>query len=96
MVVEVFVENKNPTKNHIFMWCVLENKEPTWGNLQKRCFQGPGWCALCKVEGEFVTHIFVHCPFIKEVWREFQKVVGLVIRYCKHGRTGGGQNHRNH
>ena len=33
---------KFPPKNKLFMWCVLENKAPTWDNLQKRSFQGLG------------------------------------------------------
>ena len=68
---------KSPPNTINFMWCVLENKAPTWENLQKICFQRPGWCALCQDDGEFVTHIFVHCPFIKEVWRECQKALVL-------------------
>ena len=31
-----------PPKTRLFMWCVLENKVPTWDVLQNRCFQGPG------------------------------------------------------
>ena len=31
-----------PPKTKLFMWCVLENKAPSWDNLQKRCFHGPG------------------------------------------------------
>ena len=56
---------KSPPKTRIFMWCVLENKAPTWDNLQKRCFQGLGWCDLCKADGESIIHLFLHHPFIK-------------------------------
>ena len=27
-----------PPKTRLFMWCVLENKVPTWDVLQHRCF----------------------------------------------------------
>ena len=33
---------KCPAKTKMFMWCVLNNKVPTWDVLQKRTFQGPG------------------------------------------------------
>ena len=32
---------KCPAKTKLFMWCVLNNKVPTWDVLQKRSFQGP-------------------------------------------------------
>ena len=37
---------KCPSKARLFMWCALENRVPTWDILQKRGFQGPGWCVL--------------------------------------------------
>ena len=60
------------------MCSVLENKSYTWENLQKRCFQGPGWCALCKVVGESILHLFIHCLFIKCVEGFFQ-IFGLSL-----------------
>ena len=54
---------------------------PMWDILQKRCFQGPGWCALCQDEDETVIHIFVNCLYIKEVWRECQKVLGRACNW---------------
>ena len=72
---------KSAPKTRVFMWCALQNKVPTWDNLQKRCFQGPGWCALCQVEDETMLHIFVNCSYIKEVWRECQKVLGRACNW---------------
>ena len=63
------------------MWCVLENKAPTWDNLQKRSFQGLGWCRLCKSDGESVSHLFLQCPFIKEVWKECSRSLGFPCRW---------------
>ena len=80
-MVEGLVKIKIPLKTRVFMWCVLENKVPTWDNLQKRCFQGPGWCALCHDDGEFVSHVFVCCAYITEVWRECQKVLGRACNW---------------
>ena len=59
------------------MWCALNNKVPTWDVLQKRSFQGPGWCVLCKRELESTCHLFLLCSFTKAVWREVSLLVGF-------------------
>ena len=68
---------KCPAKTKLFMWCVLNNKVPTWDVLQKRTFQGPGWCVLCKRELETTFHLFLTCFFSIEVWKEVSTLVGL-------------------
>jgi len=70
-----------PAKSKLFMWCVLENKAPTWDNLQKRSFQGPGWCILCKRAQESVEHLFLTCPFSVEVWKECSVLVGFQCQW---------------
>jgi hypothetical protein len=85
---------KCPAKTRLFMWNVLSNKVSTWDILQKRNNHGPGWCYLCKSEGESTLHIFLECRYIKEVWNEFRDfwkldADGLVIRWNKLGRIGG-------
>ena len=52
-----------PMKARLLMWTNLENKTPTCDNLQKRNCIGPGWCSLCKVESETVSHLFITCIF---------------------------------
>ena len=63
------------------MWCVLENKAPCWDNLQKRSFQGLGWCILCKNATESVQRLFFTCPYIIAVWKECSKIYGLPCRW---------------
>ena len=63
------------------MWCVLENRAPTWDILQKRSFQGPGWCVLCKKELESISHLFITCPFSIAVWKECMSLVGMDYRW---------------
>jgi hypothetical protein len=48
-----------PTKGKIMVWSILENKLPTWDNLQNKQFNGLGWCSLCKREAEIVVHLFM-------------------------------------
>jgi hypothetical protein len=62
-----------PLKINIFLWMALANKILTWDNGQKRGWNGLGWCCLCKSENELVDHLFVHCSFTKEVWKEMFK-----------------------
>jgi hypothetical protein len=63
-----------PAKGKILAWTILENKIPTWENLQKRQFNGPSWCSLCKEQGESVDHLFMRCPFTTSVWAEATKL----------------------
>jgi hypothetical protein len=39
---------KCPLKSHIFLWCLIKNKVPTWDRMKLRGLEGPGWCPLCK------------------------------------------------
>ena len=59
------------------MWHVLENKAPTWDNLQKRRFHGPGWCSLCKGAAESMVHLFLFCQYVIAVRKECSKIFGL-------------------
>ena len=67
----------SPPKTRLFLWCVLENKVPTWDTLQKRGFQGQGSFVLCKAEEESVNHLFLKCAYCIEVWKECVKLLGL-------------------
>ena len=34
---------------------------------------------MCKADGESMTHLFLLCPYNKEVWKECLKTMGLVL-----------------
>jgi len=72
---------KCPPKSKIFMWCILENKVPTWDNLQKRNMNGPGWCCLCRNGEESISHLFLQCRFVDEVWKECSKISSFHFRW---------------
>jgi hypothetical protein len=55
-------------KGKLLVWSILANKLPTWDNLQKCLFSGPGRCALCKTHLESVEHLFLHCSYVRDVW----------------------------
>jgi hypothetical protein len=47
---------------------VAENRILTWEVLQKKGWQGPGICPLCRNNNEDIDHLFVHCSFTHTVW----------------------------
>jgi hypothetical protein len=61
---------KCPQKAKIYMWAALNNRIPTWDNLNRRQIEGPGRCSLCKNANESTFHILISCPFSKKVWTE--------------------------
>jgi hypothetical protein len=46
----------------------MENMILTWENLQRRGWQGPGICALCKKDLDTSQHLMLHCTFSQQVW----------------------------
>ena len=66
-----------PAKSKLFMWSVLNYKVPTWDVMQRRSFQGPGWCVLCKREMESSDHLFLTCSYSITVWREVSTLTGF-------------------
>lgn len=66
-----------PAKKKLLWWATLENKIPTWDNLQKRSFVGPGWCSLCQHDLESGLHLFLNCPLSQVVWVEALSLLNL-------------------
>jgi hypothetical protein len=62
-----------PLKLKLFSWLLVENKVLTWDNLQRRGFEGPSHCSMCKKESESVYHLFVDCPFSNDVWNRVKQ-----------------------
>jgi hypothetical protein len=61
---------KCPSKAHIFMWLLLNNKVLSWDNLQKRNTQCPGWCIFCTDSEETNFHLNISYAFSNQVWRK--------------------------
>lgn len=58
-----------PLKIRTFTWFAHSNKILTWGSCQKRKWNGPNRCILCKADGEIMDHLFVSYPCSKAVWK---------------------------
>lgn len=72
---------KCPKKARIFFWCALKNKIPSWEILQSRFEQGPGRCPLCFADSESIPHLFLSCPFTRQVWHEAEKLLNVKVRW---------------
>lgn len=58
---------KIPSKISFFVWTTCKEKLPTIDFLQKRDMILTNVCCLCLQEAKSVNHIFISCPFAKEV-----------------------------
>ena len=58
---------QSPLKTVITKWLALSNKLLTW-EIQKRGFEGPGLCPLCRSSDETSSHLFASCPYAGSVW----------------------------
>lgn len=56
---------------------MLNNKAPTWNNLQKGNKQGPRRCPLCKVNEETNWHLIMTCPYAIQVRQEVGNFLGF-------------------
>jgi hypothetical protein len=60
-----------PLKLKLFSWLAGKDRILTWEALQRRGWEGPGFCSLCKKASEDLPHLMIHCPFTREVWNRF-------------------------
>ena len=65
-----------PAKAKLLTWSNIACKRPTWDVLQHRNHIGLGWRCLCKDAYDCVTHLFIDCRFVKEVWNKLSVVYG--------------------
>lgn len=68
--------SKSPPRT-LFRMDYMPEKLPTIDFLQRRGIILTNMCSLCLQEAESVNHIFIHCPFAKEVWDAILGEVGM-------------------
>lgn len=56
-----------------FLWQILHHNILTWDNLQKRGFEGPGYCCLCGQPPETIQQLLIRCAFSTHLWNEAAK-----------------------
>jgi hypothetical protein len=70
-----------PIKLKLFAWLLLENKLLFWDILQGRGWVGPNRCPLCKCNNESSQHVFIHCPFTREIWSHLASVLNFSLHW---------------
>ncbi|XP_020267043.1 uncharacterized protein LOC109842598 [Asparagus officinalis] len=58
-----------PLKVKVHLWIISKRKLNTKDILIKKGWSGDPLCPLCLGENETHDHIFIHCPFAREVWK---------------------------
>ena len=61
-------KSKVPTRVAFFTWTSAFEKILTIDNLRKRRVFIVDWCCMCKVHGESVNHLLLHCDVAQELW----------------------------
>ena len=56
-------------KVNCFIWLLMHNKLLMENNITKRGIEGPSRCALCNVDLEIATHLFLHCKVAIQIWK---------------------------
>jgi hypothetical protein len=66
-----------PIKDKTFHLVDYFPKILTWDGLQKRGWEGPSLCVLCKRNSENLEHLFIDCSFTKHIWAVLKYLLNL-------------------
>jgi hypothetical protein len=59
-----------PPRCKFFMWLLLRGRLWTAARLQLREWENNYFCALCERSLETASHLFIECPFSRQVWSQ--------------------------
>jgi hypothetical protein len=59
-----------PEKMRVIFRLSMEEKILTWDAGPHRGWIGPSRCSLCRLNGELAVHLFLQCPYAKQVWNQ--------------------------
>ncbi|KAK1277784.1 hypothetical protein QJS04_geneDACA022987 [Acorus gramineus] len=71
---------KVPLKVKAFLWLLYLRKVLTRCHIASWALDVDKSCVLCRME-EFVEHLFILCPFTKEIWRRMGSSIGIDISF---------------
>jgi ribonuclease HI len=76
-------------KLKLFFLLLLRNKVLTWEYLLAKGWEGPSFCILCRRNLETLNHLFISCPFTRQVWFIIAGILnfklsweGNTVEYC--------------
>jgi len=61
-------------KIKLLVWLAKDQIFLTWDILQKKGWEGPSMCVLCKRSTEDINHLFIDCLFTKKVWNRIKTI----------------------
>ena len=74
-------QTKAPLRVTFFIWMVVLGKILTLDNLKNRQLIMINICCLCKLDGETVDHILLHCEVTSALWYAFFSRFWVVLLY---------------
>ena len=80
-MLEFLWHQRIPLKIACFTWLMARGRILTWDQLQKKGFQGPGICILCKRNLEDISHLFLYCPISVRILAYFAAKFGFVTPF---------------
>ena len=75
--LENHLEIKGPLRVAFFIWTAALGKILTIDNLGLRKLRITDWCFMCKCNGEYVDHLFLHCYIASNLWSTILGLFGV-------------------
>jgi hypothetical protein len=69
---------KVPSRVAFFVWTTTLGKILILDNLRKMNIIVMEWCYMCKISGESIDYLFLHCMVATELWSTILQLFGVV------------------
>ncbi|RHN73363.1 putative ribonuclease H-like domain, ankyrin repeat-containing domain-containing protein [Medicago truncatula] len=69
-----------PPSKSLLAWRLMHDKLPTDENLSLRGCSLPSMCSLCLSCFETSYHLFLQCPYAKNIWRWFASILNINLQ----------------
>lgn len=69
-----------PLKMILFSWLLFSNRNLSWEVLQRKGWQGPSQCQMCRNSAECNLHMFFQCGASSSIWYVLSSIYGFSHR----------------
>lgn len=76
----IFWKASCPLKMILFSWLLFSNRNLSWEVLQRKGWQGPGRCQMCRNDAESNLHMFFQCGASSSIWYDLSLIYGFSHR----------------
>ena len=73
----LFGSLRSPLELLFFVWTTALGNILTIDNLRKRHILILDWCCMCKINGESIDHLFIHCSIDFDLWSMVFTLFGI-------------------